>query len=666
MATYSEIQITFNENLIEDNYVSFYMGTSPNGVTLLETFKNNRTASYQTRIANPSGTVGESSAISFVKFFTIDYNGSKKLEVTRISNIVTIKAKSTGIDFSAGTSDANVTFAYNNYAGTIFSINSIGFENATNPNTHVKLKVDTTDIASSIQQPISTLNTGNPYYLEVLRNSTKAEKYLTFEATNVDLQKVLETIVLPNTLSSSNIFVTVNNSPNGATVIINSQFTYGLTLEYSLDNSTWQTSNIFTGQADGDYTIYIKDNYGATTTKTFQVLNFGVDEPFDYVSKSNSLRLVKRSVNGIETDKQIDENRLSCEDYTAIVHKQFYCFESDHLDTTQIKTNYANISAKGIKEDGTEIDFTITKESNNIGLKDSRQAIKYNLLNGQTGIYFNTGKTYDFDTGIESGEYALNGNLPEWGKVGEFIKIDTAWFEIVNVITDTNKQAEVLVIENTYTGIDAVVKVGSIYNRENFDVYEFVIDMSLFTDTYFDVKLTLEDDNFETVIYESETNFVKEKHDGYDKINYSNDTNTDINYSTGIEHLIMVQTLNFNDTPSGEIENHKTDTKTILLSGSAFEEKELFLERMTRGMMIKVFRSFFHRNFYFKNTKYILSDVPEIELIGETNMYKLTARLIKANEVFNSKTFNKDILVNGGLVELPALISIDNGGYIKI
>jgi len=35
--------------------------------------------------------------------------------------------------------------------------------------------------------------------------------------------------------------------------------TSGNTLEYSLDNSTWQASNVFSGLADGDYTIYVRD-----------------------------------------------------------------------------------------------------------------------------------------------------------------------------------------------------------------------------------------------------------------------------------------------------------------------------------------------------------------------------------------------------------------------
>ncbi len=44
----------------------------------------------------------------------------------------------------------------------------------------------------------------------------------------------------------------------------------------------------------------------------------------------------------------------------------------------------------------------IYKKSNNIGIKDKRDAIKYNLGGGKTGIYFNSGNIYNFDT---------NGNL---------------------------------------------------------------------------------------------------------------------------------------------------------------------------------------------------------------------------------------------------------------
>ena len=311
--------------------------------------------------------------------------------------------------------------------------------------------------------------------------------------------------------------------------------------------------------------------------------------------------------------------------------------------------------------------MAINRISNNLRLKDSRDAIKFNYGSGKTGIYFTSGKRYDFDTGFDlDNDYSLNGRLPEWVKSGEYIKVETAWYQIENIIPSGDKQAEVLIIDIPYNGADSIVKVGAIYNRENYEVFEFAINMQNYLNKKFYVKIENTDSNFLELTFRSEDVSVKEDLKKYSEIIYSNDTNTDVFYSTGIQHKIWVKLDDVSDKPKGEVEQHKTDAKTILLNGNMQEGKEIKTVPVTRGMMIKVFRSFFHRYFYLDGVKYVISEEPEVEgRLGDTNLYVISASLIKANELYKSKTFDKSTPTSGGLLELPSFIKVD-GGYIKI
>jgi hypothetical protein len=72
-------------------------------------------------------------------------------------------------------------------------------------------------------------------------------------------------------------FITVNNpesapGANDAQITVNAASSY-LPIQYSLDNVTWQNSNIFTGLHGGVYTVYAKDanDLGCNVTKTVTI-----------------------------------------------------------------------------------------------------------------------------------------------------------------------------------------------------------------------------------------------------------------------------------------------------------------------------------------------------------------------------------------------------------
>lgn len=666
--TYSELIITFNSDLIVNDVLTFDISDGVSTNTITEVWKDFRVKSNQVPLGltSPGATTGENSAINFITAFNLDYNATGIYDVSRVLNVVSIKSTIPNIDFSNGV-NADVTFTYNNFIGTALEISSLEYIESINPCTHVKLRVTTSIQADSMSSPISQSVTTNPFEFEVLRSGGVLPKNINVTVETNDSQIATLSTIIPNTLTVDNLDIVIVNSPNGATVQIFVNNSTGLNLQYSLDNATWQTDNIFTGQASGDYTLYVKDQLGCSVSKTYSVSDVSVVEPFYYLSKSNSFRFVVESIGGVATDKRIDANRMSCNDDVELPYKIYQRFKNTDIIPTQLKSNYETRTIKVIDTDGNQTILNDDQLTTNRGLKDSRDCIMYNYGDAKTGIYFTSGNKYNYDTGIDTGEdYTLNGALPEWGVVGNYINIDTAWFQIKDIIFDDEKLAEVLLIEKVYTGLEVVKKVSIIYDRENYDVFEFSVDMSLFNLKVIEIEISLNGTNVDEVILRSEKIQVGDTTD-FKEIIYYNDTNTDVLYTSGIQNKLWLRTEKIDKKPIGESENHQTDNDVILIDASSKEAKNFIFESIPEALMVKLFIALHHRKLFINGEKYVLQEAPEIEGgIEDTNLYDLTVTLIKTNEVYNAKSSDSSTPNVGGILEVPALINISTGGFIKI
>ncbi|CAL2077721.1 conserved protein of unknown function [Tenacibaculum sp. 190524A02b] len=686
---YSEIKITFNEELRIGSFITFLINSPTGTIHVFEEWVNYRTASNQVMHGNSTWRLGEGTAINFINSFKLDYDAAgANFDIIRNVNEVIIQSKRPDITFSNGFAqyvpikdvknpnpnpvpeDVNVLFEYKNFTGDVFKINKIELlKSDTKPCTHIKLRVETNKKIKNVYGPRLTYNLSFDFFeSEFLRATGATQKLLNVELEDYDGQRVRDALILPSLLSVANLDVKVYNSPNGATLNVNVDEAFGLNLEYSLDDVNWKTSNFYDSLPAGTYEVYVRDQFGCKISKKVLIDEIGQKEPFFYISKSNSIRYVAYSVNGELTDKRIDENRFSYEDDVNEVNTEYYCFNSNDRDRTQFKSNYSNINVKAVLQDGTEEVLFVTKLTDNLLIKDSRDARIFKLEGGKAGVYFTTGKRYNFDTGLYTGDdYKLNGSLPEWGKIGEYIKIDNSWFKIENTTISRDKNAEVLIIDYNYTSDEAIIKTGTIYNRENYDVFEFEVNFKDFIDQVFTIEIENKEGGLPTLIHKSE-NIEVTNTDDFVEILYANDTNTDVNYKSGISHKIWIRVESINDKPIGNVNTHKTDTKSVLLSGNVYETKEIEFEVCTRGMMIKLFRALFHRKLFIDKIQYVLSDVPEVEgALEETNLYVVKAKLIKSSEVYNSKSFKNNSPILGGIVELPNLIEVNSdGGFIKI
>ena len=144
-------------------------------------------------------------------------------------------------------------------------------QSAANSCSNVDVIVTTSELATEILSPVViNPNANNPFTINLLRGQTLALQLK--NANGNIINELIETTAL---LNASNFDLQINNSPFGASVLIGNTNSDQLILQYSLDNVVWQSSNEFYGLATGNYTLYIKDQLGCSTSKTFNVDEFG-------------------------------------------------------------------------------------------------------------------------------------------------------------------------------------------------------------------------------------------------------------------------------------------------------------------------------------------------------------------------------------------------------
>jgi len=681
------INITFNEDLAVNGYVyinATQVGFGGESINLdfEERWYVLRDAPKRVTTGTPTTTPGERSAINFQEAFGLDYNGTNLYTITRVANVVTITAINTsltGISFQSGFAldqygqpgYADVTFTFGTVSTATFKIDKVTYSpNPANVCDSVIVNVFTSTQASQILEPASlagTVNT-NPFSFVWPRGSS-----LTLKVKNGQNVEAKTSIVTARRLTADNYNAKIYNSPNGATVIIAvNRFvaTYInqalLVLTYSLDGITYQDSNQFTGLAPGQYTVYLKDQYGCIKT-----LNFTIEEvssgykPYFHISKAMSLRFAYRV--DFDANFRTDENTLSCESNVLLPYKEIQQFQSNDVITTQFKSNFSDNTATAIKQDGTLIDLPVIQKSNNIGVTDKRDATRVGLGNGKTGIYFTSGKTYDYTTNVENGTYALNGALPYWATENQYFSINNVWYQVDEVIFNEDLNADMIIIDIFSSFTPTTVIAASVFNLFNYEVYEFSIDFSLYNNQNLQIKIDCIDDNYGEVHLLSEKINVKDKQPGTVEIKYSNPTNTDVFYTTGIENLIRQGLAQYIPIADEDSETNRNDNNSYLLSSQVREAVQFVFKPVTLEIMRKMVQAFNHKILQIDGVYFVKNGNCEVsEPLGDTNTFVVKANLLKTAGPLNTNLSNSgNDIIDTSNTDVPGLIDIGDGNFIK-
>jgi hypothetical protein len=232
---------------------------------------------------------------------------------------------------------------------------------------------------------------------------------------------------------------------------------------------------------------------------------------------------------------------------------------------------------------------------------------------------------------------------------------------IEEIIYDDQKEADVMVILNTYAGIDISIVVGSIYNDFNYEVYEFTIDMVNYLNQTIQVEFENSDDRFETISQLSEKIDIAVNFDKNLEIYYWNDDNTDIFYSTGVRHLINVELTKQEGVSEEESDTHKTDTTAILLSAQLYELDKFIFEPVSKEIWRKLMIALSHKNVFINGVQYVKNGNFESEgPLDKSNLYVLKAMMLKTGIVYNADSATGDDF-NTGSIEIPGLIQTEIG-----
>ena len=653
-----------------------------NSLNIVEEFDNVRSS---------SGTSARANGIEFTvrnlrDAFQADYNfgGSGPYLVELVSThslriSINVENFFTSSDFSTQASaGTNFLASFTNEPDTInLAVSSVNFFSADSDFCN---KIDAS-ITTSEQIDDYSIDGGSSY-VSVNSNPFLIKNITRISGTLLRIRKGSELfnyrIKEPSVLLKANISATYTNSPQGATVtVLTVGSNFLLTYTYSLDGVTFQSSNTFPGILQGNYTFYVKDQFGCQVNKSITIPAFidgGVGQRIPYSdlpSKSLSIRYFKYIDFSNSTEYRNDENTQSNQlPYTqnARLYNQLFK-NSDTVITTQLKTNYENVVATVVDEQLIEHDIEVVKVVNYSNLKDRRDAIIYPIdnANSQVGLYFNgVDNIYDYFSGAITGNVDLNGALPLWGLVGNFVFVNNAWFEISNVIFDESVSSYVIVITTTYVGLPSVVEVSSIYNLEPYNIHEFNIDFSLFTNQKIQVNITQTDTNtsFPEVVYLSEIIEVAESYSDTLFMEYYNDKNTDIFYATGIKNKIHIPIEFFSGGILGETTTERTDINTFLIDAEGYENDLIAFKLMPKQMMRKVIQGLSHKFVFLNGVQYVKEESPEVVPVIGTNLYRVNAEMTKSNAVYTSRGLVGDISLTP--LEIPNLLRTSSGGFLKI
>ena len=537
------------------------------------------------------------------------------------------------------------------------------------PCSNVKLTATTSEQADSISSPFTQVVSTNPFIFNLDRKSE--EQTITFLK---DEKTVTQKIRIPLLLSSYFVIDKVGTPANAAISVEKLppiSFSTPLIIEYSIDNVNWQTSGYFNGITEGDYTLYIRDNIGCATTKSFSIDAF-TPNLLDYdgicdVSNLNSIRY-KENVVWNDTILPTPYNTLSFEEDVRNPNKSFtQPFNKEDVIRTQIKTNYETLSAKIIDVNGTEAPLSISRMTANMDITDVRDAYiletQYNGT-GYTSVKYSGGMVYDPITLAGTTDYNLGENVPSWMNIDDYINIEgVGWYKVLDVVYSVN--AYVLIVNLLSSDfpipLNTTKKVTSVYNAVDWESYEFEINFATYQG-YYKVQIDVSDDNFGSKSYLSEWLNIKERHAGVFLIEAYNTENNEINYSTGFTiKLRLPKLMDLVWSPSTEQDIYVTDTNTVPLENKYRGFWEITSNVLPSAMAEKLTLILLQDRLFINGISYQTEGEVTANTIG--SQYQIKANLVKSDYVFDSNS-NKGL---GIVTVADTLLSISqDGGFLFV
>lgn len=624
-----------------DNPLTIY-GTLETDTTRLKNFINvnhNATGKYRVVADYIEHTVSMSDKLNTSEFSIIENNATPRIETAILNTppVVSIEILSVSI--------------YENVN------NSCGLFNAL-----ITTNIQATELISPQIQPVNTLT----FLTEgVSRNSLDN---INFTVTD-GLTTATKGIYIPFT-NSDTFKVSVINNPAGNTVTISTKnvFTPEFNYRYSVDNINFYYTNSFTNIGIGSHTIYIQDSLGCSTSVSFEVTEFEGNvinyKPYFLLSEMNSIITVKDEVIDDITIFKNPRNTLSYEEETPINKrdfKQLYKKEDSKI-FQQYRSNYENVDIKLIDCKGNESVIIPEKVTANTNITDVRdatvKAVNY-LGASYVGLQYKQGNIYDPITLNINGSYNLDNLVPSFIKKGFFIQIRGAgWFEVQEVrFTEDRVQTAILqVSSNNFPFAMGTTSITTtIYDKKNYEVYQFGIDLSNLSGSY---KLSYHAYNniLESEKWKSEWFNISDNQRPTYMLSYYNTVNNSMFYASGITNKIRLpDEMRLTQVSLDTQDIVLTSVNAVSVEASYRSTYELELRSVPSTMVKKIGAIVTNDRLFLNGLSLIKNGELQQERIGVTNMYKVTIPFVESDYAYTSN-------ISDSSISLPSSNAIRIGG----
>lgn len=599
-----EIQITSVPSLNQPILIGF--DSEPTNIAEIPKSIRTETGQFTIKVDEELSGVSLSGALSFdyspFAGLIAKYPISVSLGVT--SDIVIITANEYGHSFSIVEDPAWATITITpevvpvNFEITGVTVQAADVEDR---NTHARFNVAVANGTSpyDITAPVSKLNQTQPLFFDYLRNPPPPFVDISITDDNSDVATFTTPTIDKWTLDS----VTVNEGVSGATVIANTSTFLGdisTAKEYSLDNINWQFGASFVGILPGNYTMYVRDNLGASYSLPFTVVGVSPDKPEPYfdIVHSNALRFVPDNTFNCDTIANWD-NALFQQilDYQfPNVERRYYnqlISDCDIIDT-QIRTNYDNVSITIYDcDDNSVLTPTAEIKKTNILLKDKRDCTLKQVASGdnagKTFLYFTGGNIYEPDTTTVDGTYTnpSRGVFPFTKNGSLFSVLNTSAlngdYTQLGVEFDVSSGYYGIVLDVAFSG-DAVqtAVVQTVYNEQVYNIWEFtLVGSALDNDKIYRAEITATDDDvrYEDIKWVSEPIYKLSSTKNTVKFVASNNAENTVNidFTTGIKLTMRLPGRFIVATPNEESNTFQTQQgltkvlKTTITRNQPFE-----------------------------------------------------------------------------------------------
>lgn len=428
-------------------------------------------------------------ASSFVASFK-DVGGNNNLSISQTDNEITITA-------------ASGTFTSGTYSGSKISVSGFQIDNSaqTTP-ASLSVSISDTGDCNTVRYSISASGGTAPYRLSY--NQTVVDTSWDGSAQNVDIPRGIiakvelrepspslalldsESILVPRVLTSGDFSPSFYQKENGADITIqNIGAVVGTTpLEYSLISGTsstsggnYQTSNAFPDVTPGQYKLWVKDKYDCEISKIIDVTEV-VNDAIRVFDVPEGQGLIGSEYQDFSSSNLKNYfNTGSYNQNVEVLYPLRQLFVSSDIEGLQFKSSYDYHYVTLHNCDGEKIDIPFIRIQKNLGVAQKLDCVTF-PINGQTGVYFNGGSEYIPNTDTVSGASEYNKTTPTWNNVGQFVTIDgIGTLDIVSNGYDDDRGGYFVV--NAVTTADTVTKIQATYNAQDYNLFEFYLNMSL-------------------------------------------------------------------------------------------------------------------------------------------------------------------------------------------